>query len=249
MFTTYERYSTGLRAHMGRGFVRPLLKILILFVVLYLVITSMFLTAFQVQSVSMQPLLLPRDKLLVSPLVYGSRILFFRARLPALREPRRGDVVVIQSPMYPRPSAVVAVLEPLVRVFTLQRGSLVRDAIGRRVPRYMVKRIVALPGDTVRLRDYQAFVRPAGAADFVPEGQLTEVSYEVVGTALPAGWRREFPFSGDLDALTLADGQYFVLGDNRPSSSDSRAWGPLERERIVARVLYRYWPFARGGRL
>ena len=67
MFTTYERYSTGLRSHMGRGFIRPLIKILILFVVLYLVLTSMFLTAYQVQSVSMQPLLEPRDRLLVSP--------------------------------------------------------------------------------------------------------------------------------------------------------------------------------------
>ncbi|MBN1837238.1 MAG: signal peptidase I [Spirochaetales bacterium] len=249
MFTSYERYSSGLRSHVGRGVLRPLLKILILFVVLYLLITSMFLTAFQVQSASMQPLLLPRDRVLVSPLVYGSRILFFRGRFPALREPRRGDVVVIQSPIYPRPPAVVALFEPLVRVFTLQRGSLVRDAIGSRVPRYMVKRVVAVPGDTVLLHDYLAFVRPAGAADFRPETELSETPYDVVRTALPAGWRKEFPFSGDVEALTLADGEYFLLGDNRPSSSDSRSWGPVERERIVARVLYRYWPFSRGGQL
>jgi len=249
MFTTYERYSTGLRAHMGRGFIRPLIKILILFAVLYLVLTSMFLTAYQVQSVSMQPLLEPRDRLLVSPLVYGSRILFFPARLPAVREPERGDVVVIQSPMYGRPSTLVSVLEPLVRVFTLQRGTLVRDAIGGRVPRYMVKRIIALPGDTVLLRDYQAFVRSAGATEFVEESQLAAAAYQIVRTALPAGWRKELPFSGDLEALTLAEGQYFVLGDNRPSSSDSRSWGPVERRQVVARVLYRYWPFARGGRL
>jgi signal peptidase I len=249
MFTTYERYNTGLRSHVGRGFVRPLLKILILFLVLYLVITGMFLTALQVQSVSMLPLLEPGDRLLVSPLVYGSRILFFRARLPAVREPQRGDVVVIQSPMYGKPSALVSLFEPLVRVFSLQRGTLVRDAARRPVARYMVKRIVGVPGDTVLLQEYQAFVRSAGSAEFVPEGQLVGVPYETVRTAPPAGWRKELPFSGDLEGLTLAEGQYFVLGDNRPSSSDSRSWGPVERGQILARVLYRYWPFVRAGRL
>jgi signal peptidase I len=113
----------------------------------------------------------------------------------------------------------------------------------------MVKRIIAVPGDTVVMRDYEAFVRPADGSDFEAENQLIEASYQPVRTPLPAGWRKELPFSGDLEALTLAEGQYFVLGDNRPSSSDSRSWGPVERGRIVARVLYRYWPFARGGRL
>jgi signal peptidase I len=249
MYASFERYSTGMRSHMGRGFVRPLIKILALFMVLYLITTSMFLAAFQVQSVSMEPLLEPQDRVLVSPLAYGARILFFRARLPALSEPQRGDVVVIQSPMYETPPAAIWLFEPLVRAFALQRGSLVRDALGRRVPRYMVKRVIAVPGDTVYLRDYRAFVRPSGAADFEAEDRLIDARYETVGSPLPEGWGGKLPFSGDMAAVTLMEGEYFVLGDNRPDSSDSRSWGPTGRDRIVAKVLYRYWPFARGGRL
>jgi signal peptidase I len=249
MYASFERYSTGARAHMGRSFLRPLLKILVLFVVLYLIVTSMFLTAFQVQSQSMHPLLEPRDRILVSPFPYGPPILFFKARLPAVQEPERGDVVILRSPMYERPRGVVTLFEPLVRVLTLQRGSLVRDPLGRRMPRYMVKRVIGLPGDTVVLRGYRAFVRRAGESEFVSEDRLSGVPYEVVTGVIPEGWDGELPFSGELPPVTLEPGQYFVLGDNRPASSDSRSWGPLERDRIVARVIFRYWPFARGGRL
>jgi len=249
MYTSLERYTAGRRSHLGGGLIRALVRILVLFVILYLVLTSMLVSAFRVDSVSMQPLLQPLDRILVSPLVFGSRLLFFRARLPALREPERGDVVVIRSPLYGSPSTVVSLFEPLARVLTLQRGTLVRDPLGRPAPRYMVKRLVAVPGDTVFLKDYQAFVRPGGSGEFVAEERLSESPYQTVRTALPEGWRPELPFSGDLEAVTLAEGQYFVLGDNRPSSSDSRSWGPIGRERIVAKVLLRYWPFARGGRL
>jgi signal peptidase I len=249
MYASFERYSAGVRSHMGRSFLRPFLKILVLFVVLYLVITTMFLAAFQVQSQSMRPLLEPRDRVLVSPLLYGPPILFFKSRLPAFREPERGDVVIIQSPLFERPPAVVSLFEPLVRVLALQRGSLVRDPLGRRMPRYMVKRVIAVPGDTVVLRGYRAYVRPAGETEFVPEDRLSQISYEVVTAALPEGWGRELPFSGELSPVTLEQGQYFLLGDNRPASSDSRSWGPTTRDRIIARVLFRYWPLSRGGRL
>jgi signal peptidase I len=249
MYRSFEHYSTGTRARMGKGLGRTLLRVLILLIVLYLVITSMFLTAFQVQSVSMRPLLQPRDRVLASPLVYGARVLFFSMRLPAVRQPARGDLVIVRSPLYGRPPTVVSLFEPLVRFFSFQRGTIVRDPIGRHPPRFMIKRIVAVPGDTVYLAGYKAFVRPAGAAEFRPEEELIDVPYQTLGADLPAGWDGSLPFSGDMEPLTLGEGQYFVLGDNRPSSSDSRSWGALKADQIVAKVLLRYWPFSRGSRL
>ena len=151
MYSTYEKYSSGFAGRMGRGLVRKLLKLLVLTVVLYLIISSMFLATFQVQSTSMEPQLQARDRIFVSPLVYGAKVLFFSARFPAVREPARGDVVVIHSPMYGRPRAPLSLIEPLIRFFSFQRGSVVRDESGRRIPAYMVKRIVAVPGDTIRI--------------------------------------------------------------------------------------------------
>ena len=249
MYSTYERYSSGLAGRMGRGLARKLLKLLILTIILYLIISGMFLTTFQVESVSMEPLLKARDRIFVSPLVYGAKVLFFSARLPALREPERGDVVVIHSPLYSRPGAPLSLVEPLVRFFSFQRGSAVRDESGRRVPAYMIKRIMAVPGDTIRISDFTAYIRPEGSSGFVAEQELIPGSYEILVGSLPEGWAKEFPFSGEHPPLTLEKGQYFLLGDNRQGSSDSRSWGPVTRDQIVGRVLYRYWPLPRSGRL
>jgi signal peptidase I len=249
MYSTYERYSSGFAGRMGRGLVRKLLKLLVLTVILYLIISSMFLATFQVESASMEPLLEARDRIFVSPLIYGARILFFAAKLPPVRTPARGDIVVIYSPMYGRLRVPISLVEPLIRFFSFQRGSAVRDESGRRIPAYMIKRIVAVPGDTIRISGFTAYIRPEGSSTFVAEQDLIPQSYEVLVGSLPQGWAEEFPFSGEHPSLTLAEDQYFLLGDNRQGSSDSRSWGPISRDEILGRVLYRYWPLARSGRL
>jgi signal peptidase I len=249
MYSTFERYSSGFAGRIRRGLVRKLVKLLLLTLILYLIISSMFLTTFQVESTSMEPLLIARDRIFVSPLIYGARVLFFSARLPAVREPARGDIVVIHSPMYGPPGVPLSLVEPLIRFFSFQRGSAVRDESGRRIPAYMVKRIVALPGDTIRISGFTAYIRPEGSSAFVAEEELIPQSYEVQVGSLPEGWVKQFPFSGEHPPVTLEKDQYFLLGDNRQSSSDSRSWGPVTRDQILGRVLYRYWPLARSGRL
>ncbi len=62
----------------------------------------------------------------------------------------------------------------------------------------------------------------------MPEQELPGSSYAIRTEKLPEGWTEDMPFSGSLEPLTLASGQYFVLGDNRPDSSDSRSWGPVQ---------------------
>ena len=249
MYTTYERYSSGFAARFGRGFLRKAVKLLVLTAILYLIISSMFLAAFQVESGSMEPLLQPKDRILISPLVYGARFLFFSARLPAVRDPQRGDIVVIHSPMYRQPALPLSVIEPLVRFFSFQRGGVVRDDSGRRVPAFMIKRIVAVPGDTIMISGFRAYVRPEGGNAFVAEQELLPQSYRITTDALPDGWAREFPFSGEFAPLTLQRDQYFLLGDNRQDSSDSRSWGAISRDQLVGRVIYRYWPLSRSGKL
>lgn len=84
----------------------------------------------------------------------------------------------------------------------------------------LVKRIVALPGESIEIRNGEVFVNDV---------------------------RLDEPFLNDLGHVSmprmhLAPLQYFVMGDNRDNSNDSRAFGPVEREQIVGRVWVRYWP-------
>jgi len=249
MYSTYERYSAGLTGRMGKGLVRKLLKLAITTLILYLIISGMFLASFQVQSISMEPLLEPKDRIFVSPLTYGARFLFFSSRLPAVREPARGDIVVIHSPVYRRPNLPLSIFEPLIRFFSFQRGSAVRDEAGRRVPAYMIKRVVGIPGDTIKMSNFVAYIRPDGGSGFTEEQELIPGSYRIMTGTMPDGWEKTFPFSGEHPSLTLKEGQYFLLGDNRQASSDSRSWGPVSRQQLFGRVIYRYWPLARNAKL
>jgi signal peptidase I len=249
MHASYERYSTSLGDRIGRGFLLPLLRILVIAFLLYLFITRMFVVTFKVDSGSMRPTLEKEDRLLVSPLVFGGRFPFFKGRLPGLRAPERGDIVVVESPSYVPPSFPLSAIEPVVRFLSLQRGSIVRDHAGHLQPQYLIKRVVGIPSDTIRMSGYRAYIKPAGAPAFSAEEELIGGGYSVQTAPLPKGWSEDLPFTGSLPEVTLKNGQYFLLGDNRPDSSDSRSWGPASGQKIMGKAFYRYWPFTRGGRL
>lgn len=116
---------------------------------------------------------------------------------------------------------------------TPQRG----EAIVFRYPRdpnqYFIKRIVGLPGETVEIRG--GVVRISN--EDYPDGFVLSEPY------LSPGLNQTQPEM----SLTLGQEEYFVLGDNRVASSDSRVWGPLPRRFIVGRALIRAWPVSRAG--
>lgn len=96
--------------------------------------------------------------------------------------------------------------------------------------RDFVKRVVGLPGDTVEIRNGEVFVN--GAA--LDEPYITD------------------PGSSDMQRITVGEGSYFVLGDNRRRSDDSRPrgtgqWRPVPADSIVGRAWLRYWPLAEWG--
>ena len=246
MYQTFERYSTGLSSRLGKALILPLLKILLLTFILYLLLTGFFLNSFRIDSDSMRTALQPGDRVLATKLTYSSRLPFAASRT---RPPRRGEIVLMLSPFHTPSRFPLSAFEPLIRFVTLQRGSVARDLTGRRIPKYLIKRVIAVPGDTLRLENYTAYIRPAGESDFRPEQELIEVDYTVATPGFVAGWQESFPLSGSAEVLTLGENEYFILGDNRGASSDSRSWGPVEGERILARVFLKYWPLRESGRL
>jgi len=93
---------------------------------------------------------------------------------------------------------------------------------------YYIKRIIGLPGETVEIKNNQVIIYSLES----PRGRiLDESSYLTAGTIT---W-------GEV-TVKLAKDEYFVLGDNRQASSDSRQWGALPRENIIGRVWLRAWP-------
>ena len=103
----------------------------------------------------------------------------------------------------------------------------------------VIKRVVGLPGDMVEIQRGHIFVNSREVAppyDIAPRWRVL-----VGGTEVDAPSR----FGDSLSSygpITLADDRYFVLGDNRDNSIDSRSYGPVARNTIKGRVLLRYWP-------
>jgi len=249
MIGSVERYSSEAgRRRAGRLF-GNVLKVLAIAIVLFLVVSRFLVSTYSIQSVSMQPTLAPSDRVIVSSLAYGSRVPFSASRLPALETPKRGELVVVQPPFLREPTLASRILEPLAGFFTLQQGTLYRDLYNGRVNVSMVKRIIGIPGDTVRMSGYVLTVKPDGSSDFVPEQQLIPVPYTLLTDLKARGVTAGTPLAGNGPEIRLKPGEYYVLGDNRPDSSDSRSWGPITLTRIIGKVVYRYWPPHSFGKL
>ncbi|MGO9308672.1 MAG: signal peptidase I [Spirochaetia bacterium] len=242
MIGSVERYSPATGKRRAGRLGGRVLRVLLVALILYLVVSRFVVSTYRIESVSMEPALRPADRVIVSSLAYGLRVPFVISPAHGSGLPERGDLVVVQPPFVVEPALVARILEPLASFLSLQKGTLHRDLYGGRVNGYMVKRVIGIPGDTLRLASFSVTVKPRGGSDFVPEKQLIPLQYEIQTALSAKGWSPGLPFSGNSDEIVLGDDQYYVLGDNRTESSDSRSWGPLARDRIVGKVIYRYWP-------
>lgn len=109
-----------------------------------------------------------------------------------------------------------------------ERGDVIIFRFPKDTSKFFIKRIIGLPGDTVELRNTSVIISNAA----YPNGFILKEPYIAKNTP------------GFL-SITLNTDEYFVLGDNRPESSDSRSWGSLPRTDLVGRALFRLLPINR----
>lgn len=198
-----------------KSLVREYVEAIGLAILLALVIRTFLIQAFTIPSGSMMDTLLVGDYILVNKFIYGPEVPFTGRHLPGLRLPQQGDIVVFKYPLDEK-----------------------RD---------FIKRIIATPGDELVIRDKQVFVngRPIrepyvrpGTGGFVPSHISDRGAREpcMAQAATVAG-----PNSDQFGPLTIPAGRYFVMGDNRDNSQDSRYWGCLKREQIRGKAFIIYW--------
>lgn len=102
--------------------------------------------------------------------------------------------------------------------------------------KYLVKRCVGLPGETISYTDGQLYVNgEAVAEEFFDEEYIAEFE--------SAGQR----FMSDVQPITLGENEYYCLGDNRPRSTDSRFYGPFDISQISSKGVFVFWPFSQIG--
>ena len=213
------------------------------FVLFYFLLTSVFFSVVVLENDSM-----------AENLRSGERFVFlsynFHSIIPGLeleREPlsfRRGNVVMVEMFRDERPNVFYTILDGAVRFLTFQRLSLIDQR-----EHLFVKRVIALPGDEVSMTNFVARVRVRGSAYNLTEFEVTDMDYTPAIPQLPLLWDSSLPFSGNLDAVVLAENETFLLSDDRGNTNDSRTWGPVPVRNITGRALFRYWPLNRLGRV
>lgn len=182
-------------------------------------VVTFIVQAFQIPSESMENTLLIGDYLLVDKFHFGSD--GFWGHVLPYRKVKHGDIIVFYYPVHPS--------------------------------EHFVKRVIGVPGDRVRLLNRRVYVngvaqlepyahysRPNdGGADAMFRDDFPQSAMEVSGVTNP--WRLQMAKLVDDGQLIVPEGNYFVMGDNRDDSLDSRYWGFVPQENIVGRPLVIYW--------
>ena len=195
-------------------------------IALFLVIRTFFIEAYRIPSPSMVPALLVGDWLFVNKLVYGPKVPFVDVRLPGYGDPRRGDIVVFRSPIQrdqphdPNPTLVKRIIAVAGDTVHMRRGVL--HVNGQRYA-------LANRGDTLRGED---------SVDELFDWQKT---YSLRASRF--GPTPEQPTHDDWGPLVVPPGHYFMMGDNRYNSKDSRYWGFVPRENIRGRPIFVYYSY------
>ncbi|MDR1024665.1 MAG: signal peptidase I [Treponema sp.] len=220
---------------------RILFRILI-FVLFYNALSSFFFSMRALENDTMRPGLRPGDRFILSSFsLYG---LLDRFGLPPSKLPlKRGNIVLVDMALGEKTGAGALVLDGILRFFTAQRISLLDQD-----ERFFMKRVVGLPGDEISMTNFVIRIRPGGEPYTLTEYEVSDQDYVLEIPQVPALWDESIPFSGNIDRITVGEGECFVLSDDRSNTNDSRTWGPIPLHKVAGKVLFRYWPLTHLGR-
>jgi len=189
---------------------------------LFLIIRTFLVEAFRIPTGSMENTLLAGDFLLVNKAVYGAAVPLIRARTPSLSEPARGDIVVFAPPHDPG--------------------------------RNYVKRLIGLPGDTLQMRSKTLYLnglpqdepwtRHSDPNDVYAASMFWQCEH--APASMPGQDCR--PTRDNWGPVVVPPAHFFMLGDNRDESEDSRYWGFVERRALEGRPLFVYYSFDPAAR-
>ena len=199
---------------------------------IFLLLRAFLIEAYRIPSGSMIPTLLVGDWLFVNKAIFGAHVPFTHTSLPAYRDPRRGDVVVFVSPFQAD-----------------------EDSLGHDPTPTLVKRLVGTPGDTLYMRNGLLYVN--GIAQRQGFGTNATVNPEMANEADPHfDWQKKVglrssrlgpapaqPTHDNWGPLVVPPNRFFMMGDSRYNSKDSRYWGFVPRENVRGKPLFVYYSY------
>ena len=191
-------------------------------VVLALLVRHYIFTPTEVRQVSMKPTLIEGDRLILNKLAITMH-----------KDFERGEIITFERPAIVNQTSSQIDQENPVAVYTEPEGLFAKFVyygleFGKES---YIKRVIGLPGEHVLIEDGKVYINGEELVeDYLPEGRKTERK-------------------GGYYDFTVPEGYIFAMGDNRGDSTDCRSFGCIPMNKIESKVLFRFWPFNKFGKV
>ena len=198
---------------------REYIEAILTALILALLIRAVVIQAFKIPSGSMIPTLSIGDHILVNKFIYGTKIPFADKRILAVRETKRGDIIVFSFPKNGEEC----------ESFLKNLASKTKGVWDNKSLSYLlkdnckdfIKRVIGVGGDKIEIKNKTVYVN---------------------GTPLDEPYTIHSPEPcPDMGPYIVPNGKIFVMGDNRDQSYDSRFWGYVDKNRIKGKAIIIYW--------
>lgn len=206
-------------------------------ILLVFVLRSFLVEPFKIPSGSMMPTLLAGDYILVNKFTYGLRVPILNYTFIEMNKPKQGDVIVFHYPPNPKID--------------------------------YIKRVIGVPGDKIQYQDKQLIINGKkldvtfeNDYEYAMQGaniisarkskeQLGDVSHDILVHDIPNQYNPDMPGAKlqDGETITVPEGSYFAMGDNRDNSADSRVWGFVPEKNLVGKAFYIWMNFDQFNRI
>ncbi|HSI24584.1 MAG TPA: signal peptidase I [Methylotenera sp.] len=206
-------------------------------ILLVFVLRSFLVEPFKIPSGSMMPTLLAGDYILVNKFTYGLRVPILNYTFIEMNKPKAGDVIVFHYPPDPKID--------------------------------YIKRVVGVPGDKIQYQDKQLIINGKkldvtfeNDYEYAMQGaniisarkskeQLGDVRHDILVHDIPNQYNPDMPGAKlqDGETITVPEGSYFAMGDNRDNSADSRVWGFVPEHNLVGKAFYIWMNFDQFSRI
>lgn len=215
--------------------------------ILVLLLNSLLIQAFLVPTNSMEPQINGKSRIVVNKFVYGPMYPFTNKKIfDSTHNIRRGDIVVFMSKEYYSKNIFFRVTTKFV--YTLSLSLIDLSNIIKHFDKCLyVKRVIGLSGDTIKYEFTNnkliTLIKPKGEKYFIPEENLIRFDYQINNKTKNENDRELIEATLPFTEYIVKNDEYYVLGDNRIISEDSRLWGNgIFSKQIIGKAILQYWP-------
>lgn len=222
---------------------KDIILIYLISVLVVLTFNSFIMQAYKVPSNSMYPIIVEGSRILANKFVYGLKLPFTDIRIfDATKNIKRGDVVIFLSKEYYNTNNFFRSFSSLVYILTFSMIDL-SSIIKHYETNMYIKRVIGIPGDNIKFE-----IQNKKVVLFINnnlEKKIINLNYKIIEES-----EDNNPLISSMilrEEIVLKKDEYFVIGDNRPNSFDSRIWGPISSKQIVGKAVLKYWPLSYFG--